>query len=147
MDEKLITIKKDDLRELMFDYTKYDRDNQSKFWGIVQDTQKVHTRLLDEHTGTISTINTDIALMKQSQIRQEDILGKILEQATKTNGRVTAHDIELEGSKNYVSGWIKGLSILLMITAGLIVTVFELRLSAVAKMETDTQGMLSLIHI
>jgi hypothetical protein len=88
MNEKPIVVSKSDLREIVAEFTSNDRDMQSRFWGSVMEAQKAHTRLLDEHTTTIAQIHTDIALMKQSQVRQEESQIKILTQTTKTNGRV-----------------------------------------------------------
>lgn len=138
MSENPIVVSKSDLREIVAEFTSNDRSMQSKFWGNVQESLKLHTELLDEHTHTISDIQMNIALMKQSQVRQEESQAKILEQVLKTNGRVTGHDKDLDTTK----GWVKGVGLMIFIVVSLAVTIFELRLAAIAKTEEGTQKML-----
>lgn len=138
MNDKTAVINKDDLRELIADLTSYDRSNQSNFWGTIQDTLKEHTKSLDDHTGTIALIHTDMALMKHSQARLEENLCKVLEQVTKTNGRVNGHDKEIDTTK----GWIKGVGAMILIVISLSITIFELRLGSVVKAVDGLQEML-----
>jgi hypothetical protein len=101
----IIQCSKDDLHELLATLLKDDRYNTSQFWYEVKETLKKYEGKLNVHSESISDIKTSIALIKQSQGRQEENQKEILQ-------KLESKNIEISGLEKWQNKTVGALGVL-----------------------------------